>query len=44
MVDPVYAARVGERGREAVREFLDADKIAAQRELVYHEAISTFYR
>ncbi len=39
--DPAYAAREGEKARATVQEWSDPDKIAAQRELVYQQTITS---
>jgi len=42
LTDAAYAAEIGERAREAVRELHDPDKIIGQRERVYRQAIMNF--
>ncbi|MDM8552139.1 hypothetical protein QUF72_18790 [Desulfobacterales bacterium HSG2] len=42
LTDAAYAAEIGERAREAVRELHDPDKIISQRERVYQHAIMKF--
>ncbi len=42
LMDAAYAARAGERARATVQEWSDPDKIAAQREAVYQQAIMSF--
>jgi glycosyltransferase involved in cell wall biosynthesis len=44
LMDAAYAADVGQRARAAVEERLDPDRIAARRENVYYQAISSFKR
>jgi glycogen synthase len=41
LLDADHASDVGNRARVTVRESLDPDKIAAQREIVYRQAISS---
>lgn len=42
--DSAYAAAVGARARAAVQEWHDPDKIAAQREMIYQQALASFKR
>jgi glycogen synthase len=44
LFDPAYAARVGEKARLAVRDFLDPHLIASKREMIYEQAMQQFKR
>jgi len=44
LADAAYAMTVGERAKAATRTELDPDRIAAQREAAYRQAIAVFYR
>jgi len=42
LMDANYADEVGKRGQDAIREWLDPDKISREREFVYQEAMRSF--
>lgn len=44
LIDPDYAARMGEKARAHIRENHDPASAAAKREKVFEEAIATFRR